>query len=209
MAFPVINEENVYLCTGNPLPRDIRAILEVVLNNEMAESFNPDVVKFASVILIAVKPDQVPDLLREVSSDVTEQHLFVSIAAGVTLAKMEAALPSGTRVVRVMPNTPALVGASASAFALGRSATAEDGQLVGDLFAAVGIALQVKESLLDAVTGLSGSGPAYVYMMIEALSDGGVAAGLPREVATKLAAQTLLGAARMTLETTGATTTVR
>jgi pyrroline-5-carboxylate reductase len=100
-----------------------------------------------------------------------------------------------------MPNTPALVGASASAFALGKNATGEDAKLVTTLFSAVGVAYQVKESLLDAVTGLSGSGPAYVYMIIEALSDGAVAAGLPREIATKLAAQTLLGSAKMVLET--------
>jgi pyrroline-5-carboxylate reductase len=163
--------------------------------------FNPDVAAFASVIMVAVKPDQVADLLREIAPGITENHLIVSIAAGVTLAKMESNLPPGTRVVRVMPNTPALVGASATAFALGRSASADDAELVRQLFSAIGIALQVKESLLDAVTGLSGSGPAYVYMMIEALSDGGVAAGLPRDVATKLAAQTLLGAAKMALET--------
>src|SRR5687768_6919994 len=108
--------------------------------------FNPDVVKFASVVIVAVKPDQVADVLREVAPDINEQHLIVSIAAGVTLANMESTLPAGTRVVRVMPNTPALVGASASGFALGRSATAEDAQLVGQLFSAVGIALQVKES---------------------------------------------------------------
>jgi pyrroline-5-carboxylate reductase len=163
--------------------------------------FNPDVVRFASVIIVAVKPDQVVDVLREIAADVNESHLIVSIAAGVTLGKMESDLPPGTKVVRVMPNTPALVGASATGFSLGRSATTEDAHLVSRLFSSVGIALQVKEALLDAVTGLSGSGPAYVYMMIEALSDGGVAAGLPRDVATKLAAQTLLGAAKMTLET--------
>ena len=100
-----------------------------------------------------------------------------------------------------MPNTPALVGASATAFALGKSALPADGELAHQLFSAVGVAFQVKEALLDAVTGLSGSGPAYVYLFIEGLSDGGVAAGLPREVATKLAAQTVLGGAKMVLET--------
>lgn len=163
--------------------------------------FNPDVANFATVLVLAVKPDQVNDVLVELSPHLNDQHLIVSIAAGVTLARMESSLPPGARVVRVMPNTPALVRASASAFALGRTATAEDSQIVSRLFSSVGVALQVKESLLDAVTGLSGSGPAYVYLMIEALSDGGVAAGLPREVATKLAAQTLLGAAKMALET--------
>jgi pyrroline-5-carboxylate reductase len=163
--------------------------------------FNPDVAKAASTLIVAVKPDQVEALLREVSPALTEKHLIISIAAGVTLARMEASLPGGARVVRVMPNTPALVEASASAFALCKSATSEDAQLVAKLFSAVGVAYQVKESLLDAVTGLSGSGPAYVYLIIEALSDGGVAAGLPRDIATKLAAQTVLGGAKMVLET--------
>jgi len=162
---------------------------------------NQDIPKFAEVLILAVKPDQVAPVLAEVRSQFTEKHLLISIAAGVTLSKVEGALPAGARVIRVMPNTPALVGASASAFALGKSARAEDGELAQRLFSSVGVAYQIKESLLDAVTGLSGSGPAYVFLMIEALSDGGVAAGLPRDIATKLAAQTLLGSAKMVLET--------
>ena len=164
-------------------------------------AFNPDVLKFAGVIVLAVKPDQVAGVLHDARAHFTERHLLVSIAAGVTLARLEAALPDGARVIRVMPNTPALVGASASAFACGKSATGEDAQLAQKLFSSVGLAYQVKEPLLDAVTGLSGSGPAYVYLVIEALSDGGVAAGLPRDVATRLAAQTVFGAAKMALET--------
>lgn len=162
---------------------------------------NLDVLEAADVIILAVKPDQVNDVLAELRPNFTPKHLLVSIAAGVTLARMEAALPASARVVRVMPNTPALVGASASAFATGKAATAEDAQLVQRLLSSVGVAYAVKESLLDAVTGLSGSGPAYVFLMIEALSDGGVAAGLPRDIATKLAAQTLLGSAKLLLET--------
>ncbi len=162
---------------------------------------NLEVARSAGVLVLATKPDQVAAALAEISAAFTKNHLLISIAAGVPLARLEAALPAGARVIRVMPNTPALVGAGASAYALGKSATAADGELAQKLLSAVGIALPVKESLLDAVTGLSGSGPAYVYQFIEALSDGGVAAGLPRDVALRLAAQTVLGAAKMVLET--------
>ena len=162
---------------------------------------NFEVMKEASVLVLAVKPDQVEGVLKEVRPLFTDDHLLISIAAGVSLTRLQAALGENARIARVMPNTPALVGAAACGFALGKAATREDGQLVHHLLSAVGTAYQVKESLLDAVTGLSGSGPAYVFLMIEALSDGGVAAGLPRDVATKLAAQTLLGSAKMVLDT--------
>jgi pyrroline-5-carboxylate reductase len=162
---------------------------------------NADILNEANVVILGVKPDQVAAALAEISGAFTKKHLLVSIAAGVTISKLENLLPAGSRVIRVMPNTPALVGAGASGFALGTNATAADGELAKKLLSAVGLALQVKENLLDAVTGLSGSGPAYVYQFIEALSDGGVAAGLPRDIATKLAAQTVLGGAKMVLET--------
>jgi pyrroline-5-carboxylate reductase len=162
---------------------------------------NSDVLKFSNVIILGVKPAQVTELLAEQRDNFTKQHLLISIAAGVTISKLENLLPAGARVIRVMPNTPALVGEAASAFALGKNATAADGELAKKLLSAVGLAFQVKENLLDAVTGLSGGGPAYVYQFIEALSDGGVAAGLPRDIATKLAAQTVLGGAKMVLET--------
>ena len=162
---------------------------------------NQEVAHFAKVMILAVKPDYVPPVLVELKDHFTPEHLLISIAAGVTLTKIEAVLPANARVIRVMPNTPALIGASASAFAPGKSASSSDTELAHKLFAAVGIVYQVKEALLDAVTGLSGSGPAYVYLFIEGLSDGAVAAGLPRDVATRLAAQTVLGSARMVLET--------
>ena len=157
--------------------------------------------KFADVLVLAVKPDQVGGVLADIRDCFTAKHCLISIAAGVPLAKLEAGLGAGARLIRVMPNTPALVGASASAYALGKSALLEDGELVHKLLSAVGVSFQVKESLLDAVTGLSGSGPAYVYLFIDGLSDGGVAAGLPRDIATRLAAQTVLGGAKMVLET--------
>jgi pyrroline-5-carboxylate reductase len=162
---------------------------------------NLEVAFSAKVLVLAVKPDQVAAVLAEIKPAFSPEHLLVSIAAGVTLEKLEAGLPAGARVIRVMPNTPALVGAGASGYAAGTKAKPEDLQLAGRLLSAVGVAVEVKEKLLDAVTGLSGSGPAYGFQMIEALSDGGVAAGLPRDIATRLAAQTLLGAAKMVLET--------
>jgi len=149
---------------------------------------NAEVATFAKVLILATKPDQVAAVLADIHPHFTVKHLLIS-------------LPAGARVIRVMPNTPALIGAGASAFAPGKHTTAGDVELAGKLLSAVGMALPVKESLLDAVTGLSGSGPAYAYQFIEALSDGGVASGLPRDIATKLAAQTVMGAAKMILET--------
>ena len=166
-----------------------------------AHASNVEVVKAAEVLFLAVKPDQVVGVLTEISPYLGSHHLVISIAAGVTLARLESSAPVSIRFVRVMPNTPALVGESASAFALGSHATAVDGELTRKLLGSVGMVLEVKEKLLDAVTGVSGSGPAYAFLMIEALADGGVAAGSPRDIAQKLAAQTLLGAARMVLET--------
>jgi len=162
---------------------------------------NLDTAKAADILILATKPDQAVAALGEIAGVFGSHHLLISIAAGVTIAKLEAALPAGARVIRVMPNTPALVGVGASGFAAGKHATAADADLAQKLLSAVGVALPVKEALLDAVTGLSGSGPAYVYQFIEALSDGGVAAGLPRDVATRLATQTVLGGAKMVLET--------
>ena len=155
----------------------------------------------ADVLMLAVKPQHIQSVLDQLKSGLEDRHLLVSIAAGVPLLTFNQALGTGKRLVRVMPNTPALIGAGASAFSLGGTATAEDGRLVEKMLQAVGIAFEVPENLLDAVTGLSGSGPAFVYQIIEALSDGGVRAGLPRPIAGQLAAQTVLGAARMVLET--------
>ena len=164
-------------------------------------SHNLEVVKAAPILVVAVKPQTIQNVLGEIRSHLTPQHVVISIAAGVTLTQLGHVLGSETRLIRVMPNTPCLVGESASGFAVSPSATAEDAALVAKLFGSVGQAFAVSEHLLNAVTGLSGSGPAYVYVMIEALADGGVRMGLPRDVALKLAAQTVLGSAKMVLET--------
>ncbi|MFN0019022.1 MAG: pyrroline-5-carboxylate reductase [Pirellulaceae bacterium] len=161
---------------------------------------NVELAERGGVLFLAVKPQSMPAVMAELAGKVAKGTLVVSIAAGVTLTKLCAGLTTD-RVIRVMPNTPALVGKGASAFSLGHGTTADDSQLVAELLGAVGIARQVDEKLLDAVTGLSGSGPAFVYMMIEALSDGGVRMGLPRDLALALAAQTVLGSAQMVLST--------
>ncbi len=162
---------------------------------------NREVVSHADLLVLAVKPQSMKALMEEIRPHTTDRHLIVSIAAGVSLRQLAEGLGPRRRLVRVMPNTPCLVGASASAYTPGEAATADDAALVERLLRAVGVAFRVPESMLDAVTGLSGSGPAFVYLMIEALSDGGVRVGLPREAATALAAQTVLGAAKMVLET--------
>lgn len=162
---------------------------------------NRDVTSFANIIILAVKPHMMNAMLDDLKNSIIQQHLVVSIAAGIPIRSIESRLQQGIRVIRVMPNTPCLVGLSATAFALGQHATHADGQLVSAMFSSVGKVFQLDEKYLDAVTGLSGSGPAYVYMFIEALSDGGVRMGLPRDIATTLAAQTVLGAAKMLLET--------
>jgi pyrroline-5-carboxylate reductase len=166
-----------------------------------ADVDNRSVVRGSNVLILAVKPQSMPALLEEVRCDINEKHLIVSIAAGLSIAKLTEMLHGSYRVVRVMPNTPCLIGASATGLAAGPAATKDDAALVERLFNAVGKAFALPENLLDAVTGLSGSGPAFVYVMIESLSDGGVRMGLPREVATALAVQTVLGAARMVQET--------
>ncbi len=167
----------------------------------VVEETNTAVAQRADVLFVAVKPPHVPGVLDEVASAVSPDTLIVSIAAGVRLETMEGLLGSRARVIRVMPNTPCLVGKGACAYCLGVAASEKDAAVVESLLGAVGTVCRVEEKLMDAVTGLSGSGPAFVYMMIEALSDGGVHQGLPRPVATKLAAQTLLGAAEMVLTT--------
>lgn len=161
---------------------------------------NIEVARNADIAILAVKPAHVKEVLDQINEPF-KGKLLISIAAGVTMKTITAGLSSSTRVIRVMPNTPCLVGASASAYALSSNASDEDAEAVQKIFGSVGIAFRLDEKLLDAVTGLSGSGPAYIYMVIEALSDGGVAMGLPRDIATKLASQTALGAAKMVLET--------
>lgn len=155
----------------------------------------------ADVVVLSVKPQVMDRILTEIANDVQPRHLVVSVAAGVSIDAIEARLPPGSRVVRAMPNTPATVQAGATAIAAGAHASDDDLRIARELFEAVGRVVVLDESLLDAVTGLSGSGPAYVMLIIEALADGGVKVGLHRDTALLLAAQTVFGSAQLLLET--------
>jgi len=150
-------------------------------------------------VVLAVKPQIMPAVLAGVKEFARPWHLVISIAAGVPLKVLEEALPE-SRIIRVMPNTPTLVGAGMAALAPGSLASREDLELALELFQSVGQAVAVEEKLMDAVTGLSGSGPAFVAVFIEALTDGGVKMGLPRTLAHTMAVQTVLGTAKLCLE---------
>jgi pyrroline-5-carboxylate reductase len=159
---------------------------------------NREAVAGAETVILAVKPQVLSDVLDELRP-CWNNHLVISIAAGIRLAWLRERVPSGVRLIRVMPNAPALVGAGMSVLALHGSATIEDKRLALGLFESVGRAVVLEEDLMDAVTGLSGSGPAYVCVALEALSDGGVKMGLSRESAQRLAAQAAIGAASLLL----------
>ncbi len=161
---------------------------------------NEEVAMFCDVAILAVKPNHVRDVLAAIRRPFANR-LLISIAAGVPISVIENGLEERARVVRVMPNTPALIRCGASAYASGQYATTEDLAFTESILNAMGLSFRLPEKMLDAVTGLSGSGPAYVFLMIEALADGGVEMGLPRDVAVKLAAQTLLGSSKLLLET--------
>ena len=155
----------------------------------------------SEVLLLAIKPQVFDSVIAELSAggQVTSKPLVISILAGVTLSRLESAFP-GCPAIRAMPNTPATVGAGMTAIAAGKEVDQRHLSLAQSIFEAVGQVVEVPESLMDAVTGLSGSGPAYVAILVEALSDGGVAAGLPRPIASQLALQTVLGTAKLLQE---------
>ena len=165
-----------------------------------AVATNAELATASDVLVLCVKPGDALDALRALSPTLGGK-LIVSIVAGLPLSILQEAAGAKARIVRVMPNTPALIHQGAAAFALGAGATSDDAAVTEKIFGAVGLVVKVKEELLDVVTGLSGSGPAYIYMVIEALSDAGVLLGLPRDLALKLAAQTVAGSAQMVLQT--------
>lgn len=155
----------------------------------------------ADVVVLSVKPQAMNTLLSVVAAAIDHRKLVISVAAGVPIGSLQRKLGAGARIVRAMPNTPALVGAGACALSGGEHATAEDLEVASGIFDAVGTTTVLDENLLDAVTGLSGSGPAYIFLVIEALSDAGVKVGLPRYTALALAAQTVFGSAKLLIET--------
>ncbi len=175
---------------------------------ELAETYrietttdNAALAKQADILVLAVKPQILERVVREIASSIGPHTLIISVAAGVDTAAIESHLPSGARVVRAMPNTPALVRAAATAISRGRHATEADLREAKTIFDAVGLTIVLDESQLDAVTGLSGSGPAYIFLILEALADAGVKVGLSRRSAQRLAAQTVMGSAKLLLDT--------
>ena len=161
---------------------------------------NAEVARDSDVIVLCVKPQILDQVLRGISPDVSRDKLIISVAAGVPIAAIERRLHPPMRIVRAMPNTPATVGAGATAIALGEHCSEADSATAKTIFDSVGLTVQLEESQLDAVTGLSGSGPAYLFLIIEALSDAGVKVGLSRRASMQLAAQTVLGSAKLLIE---------
>lgn len=199
------------LLRGDDVPAaNVRASRRTAsLLGELAETFpglvaTPDnrvAAEGASVVVLACKPQGFADVVADVKDVVADDALVVSILAGITTGQIEAAFGRPLAVVRTMPNTPALVDEGATALCGGRHATDAHLALAREMFKAVGKVEVLPEGLMDAVTGLSGSGPAYIYMVVEALTDGGVKQGIPRPIAARLAAQTVLGAAKLVIET--------
>jgi pyrroline-5-carboxylate reductase len=194
----IVTSDNVWV--SDPHPGASSAMAERFGIN-IAEN-NSAVIRNSDLVLLACKPYHVIDILEEVSGELPGNTVILSIAAGVTLGRMESNSPEGTRIIRVMPNTPSLIANGASGIAAGTHASDSDLSVAQQMLESVGIVEIVNESQLDAVTGLSGSGPAYVYTFIESLTQQAEKEGLPAETALRLAIQTVLGAARM-VETTG------
>ena len=162
---------------------------------------NLELARSSKFILIAVIPQEIDTVLREIGPVITEKHTLISIVAGVNFNHINKFIDNAVGLIRVMTNTPALIGAAATVIAYNNNVNDKEVETVKKIFNAVGMVFELEEKHLDAVTGLSGSGPAYIFIIIEALADGGVKMGLPRQIALKLAAQTVLGSAKLLLET--------
>ncbi len=189
----LVNPEDIFV---SDIRRECLEVLAERFQVAVTED-NREVARAGEVVICAVKPAQVKSVLTEIAPYLTPGHLFISVAAGITISFVEANLPPGIPVLRAMPNVPALIGEGITALALGKHAGAREREEGEALFGAVGRVVVLPEENMDAVTGLSGSGPAYIAIILEALADGGVKAGLPRQVAFELALQTMIGTARM------------
>ncbi len=191
----ILSAQNITVTDIDPARlADLRSSLKVQVTGD-----NKKAVKNADIIILAVKPQNFPETLTEIRPVATQSKMFISIAAGVTTDFIEKALSKTPRVLRVMPNVAAMVGEGAAAVARGHFTKKDDVQYALAILNAVGLAVEVDEKFMNAVTGLSGSGPAYCFVIIEALTDAGVQLGLTRDLAEKLAAQTMLGSARLCL----------
>jgi len=179
------------------------AVLEEIRRKWRIHAFsdNKKALIGADIVILAIKPQMASAVLDEISPSINKSQLVISLMAGITTATINKKLKTPCAVVRAMPNTPALVSAGATAISAGAHAQEKDMKLAELIFSSVGIVVTLPESALDAVTGLSGSGPAYIFMVIEAMIDGGVKMGIPRPIAAKLAAQTVFGAAKLIIET--------
>ena len=188
-----VRSDSIMVAEPLPLRRDF---LSSEYRAEVTDD-NLDAARQADIVILAIKPQMAASVLTALEPAISSDKLIISIMAGISTTSIEATLTNGIRVVRAMPNTPALIRSAATAICPGRKASGEDLATAETIFAQVGIVVTVPEKQMDAVTALSGSGPAYVYTFIEALSDAGVKNGLPRDVSAQLAVQTILGAARM------------
>jgi pyrroline-5-carboxylate reductase len=193
-----VSKKNIYVSDINI--EHLKAIKKEFNINTVHKN-NRQIIELSSIIFLAVKPQILDRVLTEIKDYINENHLFISIAAGIPTSFIENFTDKKIRVIRAMPNTCAMVMEAATAITKGTYATDEDLDKAEKIFSAIGRVVTIEESLMDAVTGLSGSGPAYIFVIIEALSDAGVKMGLSREVATILSAQTVLGSAKLLLET--------
>lgn len=191
-------EEDILVCG-----RDMEKLkpLKTEFNGIQLTTDTAQLVEQADIIILSVKPYTIPEILTVVKDKITPEKIVISVAAGVTIKDLEELTSKETKIVRVMPNTPALVGEAMSSISPNSNVTAEETAQISTIFSSFGKAEVVAENLMDAVVGVSGSSPAYVYMFIEALADGAVLNGMPRDKAYKFAAQAVLGAAKMVLET--------
>ena len=196
VAAGVVQNNNIW--ASAPLENELQWIRHLGCNVTLN---NKEILDRNQTVVLAVKPQILPKVVKEIAPSVTEDHLILSVAAGITTSKIEEILPRKSRVVRIMTNTPVMFRNGVSAFSMGSNTRHEDHEIVYKLLSSIGYCVEVKEELMDTVTGFAGGGPAYIYMVIEALADGAVRGGINRADAVKMATQMTIGAAKMVQET--------